>query len=77
MSRVKLAIIFFASVSLGNAAAALQLGASEAVAVRSMFPSSHCDLNVNNCFYAPHYSCDFDQQGQCHTIPCNAAQQCL
>ena len=77
MSRVKLAIIFFASVSLGNAAAALQLGASEAVAVRSVCECSSCDVSINRCVYTEHYRCGFDQQGLCYSIPCLAAQQCL
>jgi hypothetical protein len=76
MSRVKLGIIFLASVSLGSAAAALQLGASEAVALRSPCQCSGCDQN-NQCNYSEHHFCGFDQAGLCYTRSCGAAQQCL
>jgi hypothetical protein len=77
MSRVKLAIIFLASVSLGNAAAALKLGASEAVALRSPCQCSGCNFVTNKCEYSEHHWCGFDQFGLCYNGGCSPAQQCL
>jgi hypothetical protein len=76
MSRTKLGIVFLASVSLGSAAAALELGASEAVAVRSVCQCSFCDA-VYGCFFAEHYFCGYTSEGICYSRSCSPAQQCL
>lgn len=77
MSRVRLAIIFFASVALGNAAAALQLGASEAVAaVQPPCPCSFCD-HLYGCFYAVGYTCGLLPEGGCYSYACKPNQNCF
>src|SRR5436305_383672 len=73
----RLSIIFLASVSMGNAAAALKLGASEAVTLRQPCQCSGCDNTTNKCVYTEHQWCGFDQAGLCYNGSCPASSQCL